>query len=465
MKVTLFSLKWAAWLLTLVVPAFLILTAKAAQARPNHVVIGYSACWLDELFPPAAYNYQALTHVARSFIKTTDEGHITVPDDFFNPDLVRLAHANGVKVVASIGGWVDSSANWFSMASHPEYERRFFDELDGLITQNGYDGVDIDWEPGAQTDAERKVFTSFMKNLRARFPNWSLTTAVMVGEPYASHMDWKEISSYVDYVGLMTYDFAGVFSDYAYHHANLYSVPGSKAQDGISVDETVRRVRDNYGVPKDKLLVGVPFYGKLFHVDHWNDPMPKEEPRVDGVSYTQALSLIQSGRYSEEWDKGAEASYLKNRYGKGLVSYDNRRAIELKCDYVKKNRLPGMIIWVLGSDMVGDRSQLLDVIARSFGTTPKAVPAQVLPDMERALVKSIQEGIDELKQLSKKLTEAGKINAAQAALAEHVPDLTLIGPKDHSGLIEHLKELQSCFGEIHRKREKAQQDLKPTPTH
>src|SRR5277367_6435481 len=101
-----FSLKWAAWFLTILIPMFLILSARAAQARPNHVVIGYSACWLDELFPPEAYNYQALTHVARSFIRTTPEGQVTVPETFFNPELVRLAHANGVKVLASIGGWV-----------------------------------------------------------------------------------------------------------------------------------------------------------------------------------------------------------------------------------------------------------------------------------------------------------------------------------------------------------------------
>ena len=458
-----FSLKWAAWLLTILIPMFLILTARAAQAQPDHVVIGYSACWLDELFPPQAYNYQALTHVARSFIRTTPEGELSIPDNFFNADLVRLSHAKGVKVLASIGGWVDSSENWFSMATYPQYEKRFFDELDKVITENHFDGVDIDWEPGAQTEPEKKAFTSFMRNLRARFPRWTLTTAVMVGEPYASHMDWKEISGYVDYVSLMTYDFAGVFSEYAYHHANLYSVPGSKAQDGISVDETVTRVRDHYGVASDKLLVGVPFYGKLFHVDHWNDPMPKEEPRVSGVSYTQALSMIKSGRYSEEWDAKAQAPYLQNRYGKGLVSYDDVRSMAIKCEYVKKHKLPGILIWVLGSDAVGDRTPLLDKIAQAFGSQANPVPAEALPQMESALVKGIQDGLAELKDLSHKLIEAGKSKEAKAVIPDHLPPMNLVGGKDHSRLVEHLKELQACFGEIHRLKEKAQQDLKPNP--
>jgi len=33
------------------------------------VVLGYSAAWTDGSYPPSAYDYASLTHIARSFLK------------------------------------------------------------------------------------------------------------------------------------------------------------------------------------------------------------------------------------------------------------------------------------------------------------------------------------------------------------------------------------------------------------
>src|SRR5690348_3730549 len=75
-----------------------------ADARPNHIIWGYSACWDDDAYPPEGYDYGALTHIARAFIEPDADGHLPVPKNYFNPVLIQMAKANGVKLIASLGG-------------------------------------------------------------------------------------------------------------------------------------------------------------------------------------------------------------------------------------------------------------------------------------------------------------------------------------------------------------------------
>ena len=48
------------------------------------------------------------------------------------------------------------------------------------------------------------------------------------------------------------------------------------------------------------------------------------------------------------WDADAEANYLWN--GRTLVSYESPKAVRLKCAYVKKKGLLGIMYWEHGND-------------------------------------------------------------------------------------------------------------------
>src|SRR5689334_8724432 len=140
------------------------------------IVLGYSASWTDGTYPPADYDYASLTHIARSFLQPHADGHITDSGGFWSPELEQGAHSHGVKLLASIGGAAPDANHWLAMARSPEARERFFSELDQLISAHHYDGVDIDWEPSAQTDPDQATYTEFMQALRKRFPKWILTT-------------------------------------------------------------------------------------------------------------------------------------------------------------------------------------------------------------------------------------------------------------------------------------------------
>jgi GH18 family chitinase len=69
------------------------------------VVIGYYPSWKRAEFDPAKIRWENLTHISHAFTKSDAEGNLAVQPDYVYPELVATAHARGVKVVMSMGGW------------------------------------------------------------------------------------------------------------------------------------------------------------------------------------------------------------------------------------------------------------------------------------------------------------------------------------------------------------------------
>src|SRR5579859_1185060 len=294
-------------------------TTIPSWAKPSPVVSGYSAAWFDPLSPVESYNYDTLTHINRSFLVPKKDGSITTEDSFWNPNLERLAHAHGVKLIASIGGASTPAEEWLAMARNAASEKRLFGELEKLITANHYDGVDIDWEPSALTDEDQNTYTTFMKDLRARFPKWIITTALGGGEYWAKHVSWSEIVKQVDFINLMAYDFAGNWAGKSTHDANLYASKNPDKDDGLSDDEIITRLETKYQVPADKIALGVPFYGVQFHVNHLGDTFPANAPgQGTELQYYEIAPLLSGKGYTALWDEAAQVPYLE-KVGGGHV--------------------------------------------------------------------------------------------------------------------------------------------------
>lgn len=336
-------------------------------ARPA-VVLGYSAAWTDGEYPPEAYDYASLTHIARSFLTPRADGSIGASAGFWNPELERHAHAHGVKLLASIGGAAPDANHWLGMARDPAARKRFFDELEGLIKSHRYDGVDIDWEPSAQTDADQATFTDFMRALRERFPGWIISTALGTGDWNARHISWREVAANVDFINLMTYVFAGTWTGHSAHNANLH--PPSDFSDGspLSVARNVDDVIRKYGVPADKLTVGLAFYGIQFSTDRIGQAFPERARfRGEELSFTQIQRLSERPEYAAKWDDGAQVPYLERKLGGHTVSYDDPRSISEKCAYASRLGAAGVMIWYLGADLVRGRPALQQALAKTYG--------------------------------------------------------------------------------------------------
>jgi chitinase len=375
-------------------------SAKSRQ-RPDRVVLAYSASWFDNVYPPEAYDYGAITHIARSFLTPHADGTISDGGTFWDPKLAELAKKNGVKLLAAIGGGGASTAEpWLAMARSPEARKRFFDNLEKLITEHGYDGVDIDWEPSAQTDPDQKTFTEFMQALRPRFPKWIITTALSPSEWSAKHISWKEVAANVDYINVMDYDYAGGWTGHSAHNTNLYPPADFNDKDGIWIDEHIKNLLGKYGVAPNKLLLGLAFYGLEFSTDKMGqDYRPDERAKGVGVQYSAISTMLASKDYKTSWDRGAHVPYLERISGGQTISYDDAKSITEKIGYAKQHGMSGIMIWNLGGDVASGKPVLLDTVAQSVGVTPEDPPLKYLQKYYDAKV-------SEAKGISQKIVQA-----------------------------------------------------------
>ena len=135
---------------------------------------------------------------------------------------------------------------------------------------------------------------------------------------------------YLDYVNLMTYDFY-TSGDTAGHHSNLY--PPEDYDKDRSAHKTFN-IFVAAGVPAEKLVLGIPFYGRSWIMksgEKHGIHMPVDST-IRGGGYTRIKEEISKRpgmvRY---WDEKAQAPYLFNEETNQLLVYDDEESVGIKC--------------------------------------------------------------------------------------------------------------------------------------
>lgn len=330
------------------------------RTGPSKVVLGYYPSWKQAEFGPAKIRWENLTHINHAFTKPDAEGNLVVPPDYLYPELVAAAHARGVKVVMSMGGWGNCDG-FAPTAADPAKRQKLFGQILDFCKTNGYDGVDIDWEfvAGAK---EREDFTLFVKELSARLkaqsPPLLLTAAVPSGGENGQWIAYEDLAADFDFICFMTYDYHGEWTDHAGHNSPLYSCEGDTCG---SVDATFQYALMRK-IPAAKIVLGVPFYGRSFEAEG----LYKKATRYGGYGYAETVALEDAGwRYN--WDFCAQVPYLRSPDGGTVLCFDDMRSVYRKCRYVLDKGAAGVIIWEITEDSVNGAPHLLNVIGAAFG--------------------------------------------------------------------------------------------------
>lgn len=295
------------------------------------------------------------------------------------PGLLELAHAKGVKVMASIGGW-SMCKHYPEMAADAAKRARFVANCKELIAM-GFDGIDFDWEypndPGMNIErystADYNNFATLVEEVRTAIGSSKLITAAFSAVPSKlAGFNWPRLNSAMNYYNMMTYDYNGGWSNKAGHNAPLYDYPGMEYQ-GFSLNGTVTGMR-SLGVNMSKVNLGAPFYGrgvvcggtatvnaatvKRAETVQPDGPIQTcadytnwQKDLWDGTpAYSYILQATGSGSgWTEYWDDNAKVPYkVKGNY---FLSYDNERSIEAKAQFIKDQGLAGVIVWQVFGDM------------------------------------------------------------------------------------------------------------------
>ena len=330
------------------------------RTGPTKAVLGYYPAWRKAEFDHTKIRWENLTHVNHAFTKPDAEGNLVVDPDYVYPELVAAAHARGVKVDMSIGGWGNCDG-FAPTAADPAKRQRFIDQVVDFCLTNGYDGVDIDWEFVTGPE-QREDFTAFIKELSARLkalsPPLLLTAAVPSDGWNGQWIAYEDLFSDFDFICFMTYDYHGEWTDHAGPNAPLFSCEGDACG---SVDATFQYALMRK-VPREKLVLGVPFYGRSFEAAG----LYKKAAAYGSYDYGETVALENAGwRYN--WDFCAQVPYLRSPDGGTILCFDDMRSVYRKCRYVLDNGAAGVIIWELTQDSVGGAPHLLTVIGAAFG--------------------------------------------------------------------------------------------------
>ena len=279
----------------------------------------YSADAVDRV------DFEALTHLNVAFANPNDNGvlYLEMSDETIRK-IVKKCHDNDVKAILSLGGGSISSTNYNKiMRGNPAGIESFNKQIIDFCQKYEFDGVDVDFEFIASSPAW-EYFEDWMAALRKQCKKNNLLLTAAVATWYSDNMSDKVLQDF-DYVMVMAYDNDG---DRENHSKYEYAVSEMQHY-------------EKRGIKKDKLILGVPFYGYRYNSSgamDWNS----------GLSYRNILKN----------DSSAKNSDYSNGY-----AYNGRETIRKKAELSKK--YGGIMIWELSQDADGNES-LLKVIKNVY---------------------------------------------------------------------------------------------------
>lgn len=358
----------------------IISTRSFSQVNDQKVVIAYVAGWKG--VDPDKIPAEKLTHINYAFANVVD-GLVTSGEGMTDRDSLNFLKLHSLKsrnpdlkILISIGGWTWSKGFSDAALTADSRKKLTASGIDFLI-KHKLDGLDFDWEyPALQgddnvvRDIDKENFVEMLKSFREALDSLGtihqkhyLSTIASGGfRKYLEVNDLRAASKYLDLVNIMSYDLFGPGDQITGHHANLYKenqalMPESKRNRSVQ-----SAVMDHieFGIPREKIVVGIPFYGK-----RWKDVGPENNGLYQPGEFDRALShdkiqLLQNDpSYSEIWDDEAENAFLYSVEKKEWVTFESRRSIEQKIYFVKKEQLAGVMFWELSED---PSSSLLDAI-------------------------------------------------------------------------------------------------------
>lgn len=287
-----------------------------------------------------------ISAVQKSVFKTYPEGIDVLVPTFFsfsntNGDIkniadktyVKKAHENGFKVWGLITDNFDENIS-HSILSSTETREYVIKQLLAYVSLYNLDGINIDFESVPSKDGE--YFVQFLRELAPLLKEQGavLSVDLFVPKPWTSHYMRKEVGKIADYVIVMGYD---------EHYAGSKKA-GSVASISWSEEAITSTLKE--GVPKEKLILGVPFYTRI-----WTEENVKGKIKLS----SKASNMENAYKFIKE--KGGEFVWLEDMgqyYGEvseGNITYkvwlEDENSIEKRLELILKYDIAGCGAWKL----------------------------------------------------------------------------------------------------------------------
>ncbi|MBI22764.1 MAG: hypothetical protein CMN05_04110 [Roseibacillus sp.] len=288
--------------------------AVADDGQDQFVVAGYLPHYrVTEVVPESL---KPLTDLIYFGLTPPADGRLagTPVDPAVLKKLHEIKRVTGCRLLLCVGGW-NRSQGFVALGPREKLRKQLVAELLAFCRNNGFDGVDFDWEH-PKGPAELAAYRALLADTRKSFGPPGLLVTVALAS-------WQNLgkSAYttVDRVHLMSYD-------HDYPQATLEKTRKD-------VDRLI-----GWGCPSGKIAMGLPFYGRN---------------RARGAhSYRQLV-----GNRMPDPDRDEINGY----------AFNGPSTLARKIRHARQRKLAGVMIWEAGQDHPREEFSLLKVIGRQVG--------------------------------------------------------------------------------------------------
>ncbi|MEZ4314743.1 MAG: glycoside hydrolase family 18 protein [Polyangiaceae bacterium] len=376
-------------------------------------IIGYFVAWgvYGRDYHVADIPADKLTHVNYAFANISPEGECVLGDPYADTDkfypgdtwdpgakrgsfhqleILKSQHPH-LRTLISVGGW--SWSGKFSDVALTEASRaKFVSSCVKFMKDWSFDGIDIDWEypvsgglpENKYRPEDKQNYTLLLQDFRealdaesaATGKTYDLTIAAPAGPGIYANIELAKVASALSWINLMAYDFHGGWDPATNFNAALHASSGDPSADpDVKTKLNSASAVEGYlaaGVPADKLVLGVPFYGRGYANVSGNNKglfqpfsgLPTGTWEA-GIFDYHDLAANYVPKMTRSWHEEAMVPWLYDAATGVMISYDDPESIQKKADYIQQKSLGGAMFWELSGDTAD--SALLSVLHTSLG--------------------------------------------------------------------------------------------------
>lgn len=338
-KLVLTALLFCFFLSTGMISIASAITDKTSRFSMSYVYFGDSGAYTGYVDGTGG----SLDDISPSYFNLNDDGtlKLTIAVD---RNFIKQMHDRGVRVTPFL------SNHWNQQTGINALSNRelLSSQVAAAIQEYDLDGVNVDIEN--VTENERDSYTDFMRLLRQKLPSGKGLSVAVAPNPYGLTTGWygaydfAQLAQYSDYLMLMAYD------------QHYQGGPEGPIAGYPFVEKTIQAALRT--VPSDKLVLGLPFYGRLW----------KQGANYGGygISNNTVDTLIAKYRGKVTYDNTqkspmATITVLSGDVkpvvfgrtldaGKYDIWFENEASLKTKLSLVDKYNLKGAGSWSLGQE-------------------------------------------------------------------------------------------------------------------
>lgn len=291
----------------------------------------------------------SLDDISPSYFDLGEDGTLEITaamDRVFIADM----HEQGVRVTPFLSNHWNREKGITALNNREELASQVANAID----EYNLDGVNVDIEN--VTENERESYVDFARILREKLPSEKSVSVAVAVNPYGITKGWQAsydyaaLAQYCDYLMLMAYD-----EHYQGYVRNQGSGAGPVAGYKFVEDSIKAALKE---VPADKLVLGIPFYGRLWErgasyggygiSNYMVEELVKEyngKVIFDYVKKSPKAVIV-----IKEADKKPEIFGKRLEAGTYDIWFENEASIKHKLELIAEYDLKGTGSWSMGQE-------------------------------------------------------------------------------------------------------------------